>query len=357
MEDYPDRWVEQQFLAIVNECETVISSNSVNIADVSTGWGDDAITISYASAFASYTMSPDCGYDLTVTPKLKLLDGTLVDLTTAPYSMGHDASKMEVYVEKCSATTSFADPDCANDPYEIIFDIVFAVESTGASNVNTDLEVRVEVGNTCLTDTLAISKLTADGSVEVMESDAVTYLLTVPSTPSELLPTMLQGYSFCPYQCTLVETSALGIVGSVISFNQNTGAIQVDTDTRELHGYTLDLKMSCSPSYNTEAAASEFNFSITFADDCYNTVIGQPAAADSTTALFINHEVPFTTTYSTKQCGMISYSLLHLNDDGTDPASSLDLTNSKMLLLGTAADHAGMQYFMIKACVTTYSEG
>ena len=99
---------------------------------------------------ALFTQSPNCGYTLNVTPKLRLANGKWGDLPV-PMSLIYD--KNILTVGKCGSSTFTSDPECSKDPYSIMYDIVFHVTANNdASTLNTDLDVRVEIGNTCVKD-------------------------------------------------------------------------------------------------------------------------------------------------------------------------------------------------------------
>lgn len=68
-------------------------------------------------------MSPDCGYSLDVTPKLRVNDGSYLDLPV-PLSLSYNSDN-ELIVGKCSSTTFSLDGECQNEPYEIVYDVVF----------------------------------------------------------------------------------------------------------------------------------------------------------------------------------------------------------------------------------------
>jgi hypothetical protein len=74
-------------------------------------------------------------------------------------------------IGKCSTSTFSSDPECSKDPYSIIYDIVFHVTANNdASTLNTELDVRVEIGNTCLKDSLTIAALLVGTSTVVKQN-------------------------------------------------------------------------------------------------------------------------------------------------------------------------------------------
>jgi hypothetical protein len=86
-----------------------------------------------------------------------------------PLSLTYDANHV-LSIGKCTPSTFALDWECANDPYEIVYDIVFHVTANGDPiTLNTDLDVRVEIGNTCLADAVAIQNLIDDSNIIVQE--------------------------------------------------------------------------------------------------------------------------------------------------------------------------------------------
>jgi len=103
MVDYDYRSNSQPFDAAILECVvTGISSNGAYIESLHSTWGDDAVTVFATDAINSYTMYPDCGYDLVFTPKLVNADGSFAPLV--PYSIAFEHSLDQYYFtfEKCS---------------------------------------------------------------------------------------------------------------------------------------------------------------------------------------------------------------------------------------------------------------
>jgi len=97
------------------------------------------INIGAAIDSMNYAQTPNCGFDFDIMPKLKNADGSLSDLPVAN-SVRYDAEARMLYIEKCSAATFDIDTDCASSPYEIVYDIMFAVTANNEPiSLNTDL--------------------------------------------------------------------------------------------------------------------------------------------------------------------------------------------------------------------------
>lgn len=161
------------------------------MTDRQTGWGDPYITVDVASALASFEQVPNCGYTLEVTPKLLNIDGSLSDLPV-PMSLSYESNTGSLYAEKCSPDTFAFDNECLSDPYEIIYDVVFFVSANGdMANANSDLEVRIEIGNTCLTDQVTIQNLLLNQQSQVQDGENFSYVLSNPSTALIVDPVLL----------------------------------------------------------------------------------------------------------------------------------------------------------------------
>lgn len=102
------------------------------------------------------------------------------------------------------------------------------------------------------------------------------------------------------------------------------------------------------------------NFSVSLYDECYDTTVG-PASSLGLQPWPLNMEayVDFVPSYSTKECGVITYSLTYLNADGLDPIIQISQNPvNTLFVLGTDAEnHAGQHYLRIKSCITVYSQG
>lgn len=81
--------------------------------------------------------------------------------TLPPFSVTWTESLSTISVSKCSSDVFSFDPECQNDPYEIVYDIVILVKATvdGQFATSTELSFTVEIGNTCLDDTVTLQFL------------------------------------------------------------------------------------------------------------------------------------------------------------------------------------------------------
>lgn len=154
--------------------------------------------------------------------------------------------------EKCSPDTFMLDAECAGTPYEIIYNVVFGVMvNDDPSTFNSDLTVNIEIGNTCLADTVAINHLLVGQQSVIQDQSGFTYVLSLPSGELLVEPILTQDYSFCPVMATLVETSATGVDPSLITFNPTTGSFVIDSADKMLHGVTMDFELTIKPALNT----------------------------------------------------------------------------------------------------------
>ena len=103
--------------------------------------------------------------------------------------MRYDETAKTLYAVKCSTATSDIDPDCQGLPYEIFHDIVFEVAAVGdPDSVNRQLEVRIEIGNSCVTDYVVMNTLMTNTNIEIKDNDFVDYVLRQPATPLIIMP-------------------------------------------------------------------------------------------------------------------------------------------------------------------------
>lgn len=220
MVDYPQRFINKEFIATVEACQTSVV-NGGSISDRQMGWGDEAIEIDVSAALASITLSPDCGYDVTFEPVIRT--STSPDTFTAlpPFSVSWSESTSTIFVSKCSQDVFSFDPECQNDPYEIVYDIVILVRATvdGQFTTNTELSFTVEIGNTCLDDTVTVQYLSTDDGTAYVDGSSINYVLASSVDNAMIItPFITQMYSFCPITASLTGPTQTGI-----SFNQNTG--------------------------------------------------------------------------------------------------------------------------------------
>lgn len=160
MVNYPDRTVTENFVIQVDACVvTQILSNGADIADQSMMWGDDAKQVSANFAWSQYTQFPDCGYDLQYTPMLETQSG-MVNFPK-PNSAEYEESNGFYFFtfQKCSQATMSLDPDCQGNPRAMAYNVRVVVTAVGnpVQTSNDDLTFIVTIGNTCLTDTLALT--------------------------------------------------------------------------------------------------------------------------------------------------------------------------------------------------------
>ena len=125
MISYPGRFTEQPFQALITACEvTQIMSNGASITDTASLWGEDVDNVIVTQAISGYTQFPACGYDIEFTAYTKNGDGSMT-LLPIPYEVTFEQSLGETYLtfQKCSSATFDNDPECQEDPYEIVYDI------------------------------------------------------------------------------------------------------------------------------------------------------------------------------------------------------------------------------------------
>lgn len=102
-----------------------------------------------------FTMQPNCGYSLVAEPML--YDPVSTSLSPLPVPLSLTWNNGVLTAGKCSTASFDSDIDCQSDPYEIIYDVVIVVSATNdVVTPNTDLDVRIEIGNTCLEDDISI---------------------------------------------------------------------------------------------------------------------------------------------------------------------------------------------------------
>ena len=355
MQDYDFRWTNEPFIATVNVCTTTILSNGASLTDVITGWGDDFVGIDASAALSMFTMSPDCGYALEVSPKL-MIGADLVDLPV-PFSLSYEDQSATLVAGKCSSTTFSMDPECAYEPYEIIYDVVFVVSANNMASVNTALQVRVEIGNSCLTDSVAIESLIVDGTPLINDSNPeIIYVINDDAQTVTIVPNLNQGYNFCPVTATLNELSATGIDPSTIVFNPYTGGFEVATADRAMHNVQTSWELVIIPTYNSNYEAQIITFTVTFFDDCYNAVVTPAWSAGASVPLYVATDILYTLPGVNMSCGVISNSLTLLNSDSDDPSFGLVPTN-KINIFGSSVNHLGQHYLRIKSCITVYNQG
>lgn len=353
MEDYEERWVNQPFIAIVNVCQTTISSNGAGLIDRTTGWGDEFIMIETDAALSLFTMQPDCGYSLDVKPMLRNGPDSYAELPV-PLSLSYN-SDHELIIGKCSTTTMEMDDDCKYEPYEIIYDIVFMVTANNMpSTMNMDLEVRVEIGNSCLADTVAIQNMILDGqALSNTENPEIVYIINQDAQTITIAPSLNQDYSFCPVTASLTELTASGIDPTSISFDPYTGGFTVGTGNRAMHNVITTWRLDISPTYNVGAGATQMIFTVTFFDDCYNAVVAPAWSAGADVALYVATDILYTSPTVNMNCGMITNSLTLLNSDSDNPSFSL-IPDNKINILGNSVNHLGEHFLRIKSCITVY---
>ena len=97
--------------------------------------------------------------------------------------------------QKCSVASTPFDADCGRiNPYEIVYKtvILVTVDAGPSTPTNSDIQFTVVIGNACETNTLTISP-----------KASISYYLRTPPVVFADRMTVVQKYSFCPYECSL----------------------------------------------------------------------------------------------------------------------------------------------------------
>lgn len=119
---------------------------------------------------------------------------------------------------------------------------------------------------------------------------------------------------------SLTQTDGPALNPGIVTVDQHTGVVTIDSSDKTLHGITVQFVLSVSPAMIDGAAPDQFVVYFTFYDECYDTSISQVYPQGlSNWPLFLATTVPYTPATSTKNCGVISYTLTMLNSDTIDP--------------------------------------
>ena len=352
MADYTFLTSYEWFMTTVQACTATISS-SVTPISASTGWGDDAISIDLSSQLSTFSQSPDCGYKYVIQPKLRKADNSLTALPIANM-LTWDAANKKLIAQKCSKATFALDPQCQFEPFDILWDIVFEVSVDGVFvATNRDLEVRIEVGNTCKSDYLKVLGLLNETGTPI--SNQIDYTLREPASPMVIKPLLQQGYPFCPIVAKLTDANGNAIDSMVVAINKATGTITINSNDRTLHNEVLYLKIALKASLNLGLEEQSYTFSVKTLDQCYSVVPTAAVSPRVEVSLFYNKFQTFTPATTTQNCGEIIYSLTHVNADGRDPIIEIATQPNTMHIYGdNTAEHVGLQQVRIQSCIRVY---
>ena len=173
-----------------------------------------------------------------------------------------------------------------------------------------------------------------------------------------ILPVIGQTYSFCPIMAELTQTGGPTLSAGIVSVDQHTGVISIDSSDKTLHGITVTYVLKMAPAMIVGAAPSEFIVTFTFYDECYDAEISEAIPSNlSNWPLFLATTVPFTPASSSKNCGVITYSLTKLSDGLAPQVEIQSLDSSVYVYADDPVSHVGQHYYRIKACIQVFNNG
>ena len=218
---------------------------------------------------------------------------------------------MTFKIEKCSdAQKPFDfryDPDCRGTPYEKLYRVWIHAYLEGEPNGTASDQVSfdVEIGNICDHDEISLTRLIDDFD----------YVIRTPASQFLKSFQIVQLHTECPVQCMLsMQDGSLVPAGYGITV-LSAPTLLIQTSDKNLNGIVMPLKFSCrstlSKVNNGSAPIVTDNVTVTYVDECQQSILYPANTQDATMMLYQQGSSPFVVPYSTFSCGEFSSSLIY----------------------------------------------
>lgn len=174
--------------------------------------------------------------------------------------------------------------------------------------------------------------------------------MLLPFTPiiDKTIPT-------CAHTCQLTEWGYNSFPNPpVISFDSQSGSLEIQSSDYGLDGLELQLKLICSTPYSIQSASETQDidyFQVYFTSECRENILTAPSVSDTNLSieLWKTYEIPFISAFSSNSyCGDIHYTCV----GASSPLVTLNHDSGMINILGTdKVTETGEFSFKIKACL------